>query len=78
VRTDQEYEKWHEVEVNHVTPNLMSIILPPGRHEVICSYSNPWYQKIGFIIFIFTVTAICAKEILIKAFKITKSLETQS
>lgn len=67
--TDQECEKWKEVQVHHVTPNLMSIVLPPGRHEVVCSYSNPLYQKLGFIIFLVAVIVIFIKEFLTNLFK---------
>ena len=41
---------WHEIPVHHVTPNLMSVVLPPGRHHVTCQYKNPIYQKVSFVL----------------------------
>ncbi|PFX30984.1 hypothetical protein AWC38_SpisGene4191 [Stylophora pistillata] len=53
---------WREVLVHHVTPNLMSIVLPPGKHHVFCQYKNPIYQKVGFVLFYMIFTALMVKE----------------
>lgn len=54
---------WLEVPVHHVTPNLMSVVLPPGKHHVICQYKNPIYQKVGFILFLVIYITLVLKEV---------------
>ena len=36
---------WHEDLLHHVTPSLMSIVLRPGNHHVICQYKNPFIRR---------------------------------
>ncbi|XP_068686383.1 uncharacterized protein [Montipora foliosa] len=56
-------EDWHVIPVHHVTPNLMSVVLPPGRHHVTCKYKNPFYQKLLFVLFIFVIFALTITEL---------------
>ncbi|PFX18222.1 hypothetical protein AWC38_SpisGene17414 [Stylophora pistillata] len=56
---------WHEVLVHHVTPSLMSIVLPPGKHHVICQYKNPICQKVGFVLFLVSFIALMVREIVV-------------
>lgn len=49
--------------MHHVTPNLMSVVLPPGKHHVICQYKNPIYQKVGFILFLVIYITLVLKEV---------------
>ncbi|XP_048588523.1 uncharacterized protein LOC116617869 isoform X2 [Nematostella vectensis] len=69
-----EYDRWTEVPIHHVTPNLMSIVLPPGRHHVICSFHNPLYQKLAFLMSVLTILMIVIHEVLISIskFRVTK------
>lgn len=60
--TTEQARDWHEISVHHVTPNLMSLVLPPGRHHVTCRYKNPVYQKVGFALFIVVFIALMVKE----------------
>lgn len=60
--TDQARD-WHEIPVHHVTPNLMTVVLPPGRHHVTCQYKNPIYQKVGFVLFFMIFIALLMKEL---------------
>lgn len=56
-------QDWQEIPVHHVTPNLMSVLLPPGKHHVTCQYKNPIYQKVGFVMFIVIVIALLVREL---------------
>jgi hypothetical protein len=37
-----------QTEIDQVSPNLMAVRVPPGRHEVRFRYHNPAYQKLLF------------------------------
>ena len=62
--TDTSGEDWLDTDVYHVTPNLMSIVLPAGRYHVVFRYCNPLYQKIGFVLFLLILPTLILKQFL--------------
>lgn len=60
---DEQARDWHDIPVHHVTPNLMSIVLPPGKHHVTCRYKNLIYQKVGFALFAVILIVLLVKEL---------------
>ena len=41
--------------VEHIAPNFMAVSVPPGKHTVKFTYRNPWWQKAGFLLTIFSL-----------------------